>query len=121
MEAVPAPSNSWEKSYTEGVHLCSALSACRDQMSLGPGCDSLANPLSQGPFPTHRRCPRRGCGTRVLGSQIHERRCEVDRSGERTQLQLGPFYLTRFLTETPWDGAGYSGHRKTVRMTFVGV
>jgi hypothetical protein len=36
-----------------------------------------------------------------LGSQIHERRCEVGRSGERTQLQLGPFYLTRFLTEMP--------------------
>jgi len=31
---------------------------------------------------------------------VHERRREAGRSGERTQIQLGRFYLTRFLTET---------------------
>ena len=43
-------------------------------MSLGPGCDSPASLPSRGPCPTHRRCPRRGRGSRVLGSQMYERR-----------------------------------------------
>jgi len=69
-------------------------------MSLGPECDSLARPLSRDSCSTHRRCPSRGRGTRVLGSQMCDCRLEAGRPGERTQIQLGRFYLTRFLTET---------------------
>ena len=53
--------------------------------------------------------------------KMYERRRKSGQGGGEDADSAGSFFLTRFLTKTRWDGAGYSGHQETVGAIFVGV